>query len=39
MDPDLRKLVLYGLGFGGTMLLVVFNCDSAMPFWCGCSLD
>ena len=25
IDPDLRKLVLYGLGFGGTMLLVVFN--------------
>ena len=28
IDPDLRKLVLYALGFGGTMLLV-----------CGCSLD
>ncbi len=23
--PRLRKVALYGLGFGGTMLLVVFN--------------
>ena len=25
IDPDLRKLSLYALGLGGTMLLVVFN--------------